>query len=107
MWEYEIADVADYCQPILERIEELFDAWVVVDDYDDEWVQFHIPSLVDRYVIVAIEKNNKQILIGDERWSFQVLCPWSSAGGSGLWLHYLADPVAQAENFPGVWFYGS
>lgn len=104
---YEIVDVPEYFQPILERIEELLNAWVIVDDYDEEWVHFHVPDIVDRYAIVAIEKNNKKILLGDERKEFQILCPYSNSSGEGLWLHYLCDPVTQGEYRAGAWFFGS
>jgi hypothetical protein len=105
MASYGIDEVPDYFQPILERIEELFDAWLVVDDYDDEWVQFHVPRVVDQSAIAAIQKNNQRILIGDEQKTFQILCPWSVAQGKGLCLHCLADTLAQVEYRAGVWFY--
>ena len=107
MTTYEIVNVPAQFQAILERLEELLDSWVVVDSYNDEWVKFHFSDLVDRYAIVAIEKNIKQVLVGDELKEFQILCPWSDQGGKGLWLHYLADPIAQIEYRAGAWFYGS
>lgn len=101
---YDVDELEDYFQAIIERIENLFDKTVVIDDYDDEWVQFHVDGLVDRAAIVALEKHNKQILVGDERKMFQILCAWNPLDGSGLWLHYLEDPVAQSEYRAGVWF---
>jgi hypothetical protein len=105
MAHYNIEEVPEYFQPIIEQIEELFDAWVIIDDYDDEWLQFHIPSLVDRYVITKIEKNIKTVLVGDEQKTFQILCAWSPADGEGLLLHYLEDPIARGEYRAGAWFY--
>lgn len=101
---YDVEELEDYFQPLIKRIESLFNRTVVIDDYDDEWVQFHVAGLVDRSVIVALEKHNKEILAGNEQKKLQILCAWNPSDGDGLWLHYLKDPIARIDYRAGVWF---
>ena len=104
---YDVTDLPDYFRPIIERISDVLDEFVVIDKFNTRWVHFRVPHLVDRCAIAEIEKNNRSILLGEEQKMFPILCPWSSASGSGLWLHYLPDPITQLEYRAGVWYFGS
>jgi hypothetical protein len=102
---YAVDDVPDDFSPVLQRIESLFDKPVVIDDFDEEWLHFHIPGLTDRYVIVKIETRHDVILPGSELQDYQILCASTRAGGLGLWIHSLADLPDRDDYLSGVWFF--
>ncbi len=105
MSRYSVVDVPAAFPPVLARIEALFGRPVVIDDFDDEWLHFHIPGLTDRYAILKIEAAHDTVLPGADLENYQILCASTRAGGRGLWIHSLADSWDGDDYLPGVWFF--
>jgi hypothetical protein len=105
MPQYTIDDVPECFPPVLERIEDLFNATAVIDDFDDEWLHFHIPGLADRYAVLKIEAKHDVVLPGSDLQNYQILCASTNSGGKGLWIHSLADSSDGDDYLSGVWFF--
>jgi hypothetical protein len=97
--------VPDYFARVLQRIESLFDKPVVIDDFDEEWLHFHIPGLIDSNVIREIEARQDDILPGSELHDHQILCASTPADGRGLWIHALDGLPDRDDYLSGVWFF--
>ena len=102
---YEISDLPDEFQSVMERIEDVLSQDVEIESFDDEWVHFNVPGLTDQCAITALEVECGKVLPGGEMYEFQILCPWSRAQGRGLWLHYLPESDAPQDYRPGIWFH--
>jgi hypothetical protein len=102
---YEISDLPDDFQRVMQRIVDLLSQEVVIESFDDEWVHFSFRGLADHRAIITLEGKHHEVLPGRDLFDFQILCPWSGAQGRGLWLHYLPESEAPDDYRPGVWFY--
>jgi hypothetical protein len=101
----DITTVPDRYQLILTRIQSLFDSDILICSCDEEWLNFRVLGRSDRSNIVVMEVNKAFIFPGNAANKYQILCPWSSADKSGLWIHYMASPATRQEHCCGCWFY--
>src|SRR5208283_4835919 len=105
MWMTGISSLPDYFQPVMQRIVDVFGQEVVIESFDDEWVHFSIPGMIDQDAIITLEAKHNEVLPNRALFDFQILCAWNGAQGRGLWLHYLPKSEAPTDYRSGVWFY--
>jgi hypothetical protein len=105
MWKYDISDLPDYFQPVMQRIEDLLALDADIESFDSEWVHFRLPGSTDQDAIVTLEANHNDVLPGTDLFDFQILCPFNAGQGKGLWLHYLPESAAPSDYRSGVWFF--
>ncbi len=102
---YSVDDVPDHFQKPLTKIAEIFDRELGIEDYDDEWVHFHVDGYDEVSAVTKIEKSRQKVLPGNQVYHYQVLCQWNPPAGSGLWLHHLSSQSLRNEYKYGVWYY--
>ena len=102
---YEIDDVPECYGKVLRRIQELLGSKILIYEYDKEWLNFGVANQWDRLAIMTLEAKKAMIFPNHEMFLYQVLCPFSPADNSGLWLHYMPNSTTQREYPWGCWLY--
>jgi hypothetical protein len=102
---YDIDDVPACYRAVLRRIEQVLGDPVLITSFDSEWLCFHVTNWPDRTVAIALQAKSPFVFPGNDRYRYQVVCPWNSDNTQGLLLHYMPQATTRSEYRWGCWFF--
>jgi hypothetical protein len=86
---------------VLERIAEVLERDVVIEDVKGPWVGFRVIGLTDWCAATEIEQN-KQEIFGDDWLCYPIRTWWAMPDGAKVWIY---DGEDFQQYLPGHWHY--
>ena len=89
---------------VVNRLTEMFGNDLDIIELNGGFLNFRIGSWADRTLIRHLEQHQSAIFPhGVGQW--QVLCPWGTEAGRGIFLHHLPSISARRNYRSGFWYY--
>ena len=89
---------------IVNRLSEMFGSDLDIIELNGGFLNFRIGSWADRTLIRHLERRQAMLFPrGVGHW--QILCPWGTEAGRGIFLHHLPS-ISERRNYrSGFWYY--